>query len=395
MHAEAQPEVSSPGPLRVLIIEDNQLDADLILRELRKGGFDPAGAVVETAGAFTREITANRPEIVLADYNLPQWTGLEALAILQREQLDIPLILVTGSLGDVKAVECIKRGATDYVLKDQLSRLAISVRRALQEKDQREQRKRAEQELASKVEELIRSNHDLEQFAYAASHDLQEPLRMVSAYTQLLGEKYRGKLDENADKYIGYASEGATRMQAMIQDLLAFSQIGRKGKVADNVDCNELMKEVRRNLSAAIRESAATIHCEELPLVWGKAPQLVQVFQNLIANAIKFRRAGPPEIWVRAEAAGTQWMLSVRDNGIGIAPEYAHVIFSIFQRLHTRAEYPGNGIGLAVTKKIVEHGGGNIWVESQPGRGSTFKFTLPSGAGRPASKEPAAHAASA
>jgi light-regulated signal transduction histidine kinase (bacteriophytochrome) len=238
-------------------------------------------------------------------------------------------------------------------------------------------RRQVEEDLARKVDELARSNADLEQFAYVASHDLQEPLRMVTAYTQLLAERYRGKLDENADKYIGYASEGAQRMQVLIQDLLAFSRVGRNGAANASVDCNVVVEEVLKVLAPAIQESGAVVTHGELPAVWADRTQVAQIFQNLIGNAIKFRGKEPPVVSVHAEKAGEQWQFSVSDNGIGIAPEYAETIFVVFQRLHARTEYAGNGIGLAICKKIVERNGGRIWVESQAGSGSTFKFTLP------------------
>ena len=248
------------------------------------------------------------------------------------------------------------------------------------------ERKRSEAQLAEQAyalqkqaEELRRSNADLEQFAYVASHDLQEPLRMVTAYTQLLAERYKGKLDENADKFIGYASEGAMRMQVLIQDLLAFSRVGRKESESAKVNCNAVMEDVKVALASAIRESGATISFEGLPTVWADRTQMMQIFQNLVGNAIKFRGKSAPRISIKAEKNDEQWLFSVSDNGIGIAPEYAENIFVIFQRLHARNEYPGNGIGLAICKKIVERYGGRIWVESQPEEGSTFRFTLPAG----------------
>ena len=522
MNAETSP-TAQAGQLRVLMVEDSHLDAELIVSELKKGGFETASAVVDTAEDFARELKANPPDIVLADYNLPHWCGMEALKVVREQGLDVPVILVTGSLGDVKAVECLKQGATDYVLKDQLGRLPLSVRRALAEKQMHEQqkrgeaalrdsqarleatihsamdaiisvdqeqrvvvfngaaetmfrcteqeaigqsverfiperfravhaghirhfgetgvsartkgggtelrglradgeefsmeasvsraqvgtqklftvimrdvteRKKSEDELAQKIEELGRSNRELEQFAYVASHDLQEPLRMVASYTQLLAERYRGKLDENANKYIGYASEGATRMQALIQDLLTFSRVGRHQESGIAVDSSVVVQDALKNLRTAIQESGAAIHCEALPVVCAERSQLVQLFQNLISNALKFRGKEAPEITVKAEMAGASWQFSVSDNGIGIAPEHAEVVFSIFQRLHTRSEYPGNGIGLAVCKKIVERSGGKIWVESKLGSGSTFKFTLPVAARTEVSKD-AAYAASA
>src|SRR6266446_652038 len=239
-----------PGPLRFLLVEDNLVDVELVERGLRRAGFDFTSAVVQTPEAFTRGLRANHPHVVPADYNLPHWRGLEALEILAREGLDVPLILVTGALGDMTAVDCIKEGATDYALKGALTRLPIAIRRALLEKGLREQRQLAEKKLAEKVEELARSNHDLEQFAYVASHDLQEPLRMVAAYTQLLAERYRGKLDENADKYIHYAVDGALRMQKLVQDLLAFSRVGRHGMALGSTDCNVVVQAALQNLEA-------------------------------------------------------------------------------------------------------------------------------------------------
>ncbi len=383
----------SAGPksrLRALLVEDNQLDAELVLRALRKHNFEVSARIVQDEASFTQALHSHCPDIVLADFNLPSWTGMAALDVLRREGLDIPMILVSGAVGDMTAVDCIKRGATDYVLKDGLARLPEAVRRALEERQLRQSRRQAEEDLARKVEELARSNADLEQFAYIASHDLQEPLRMVTAYTQLLAERYRGKLDAEADKFIGYASEGAMRMQVLIQDLLAFSRVGRAESSDANIDCDGVMEEVLQTLSAAVQESGAVISYSQLPQIQGDRTQLGQVFQNLIANAIKFRGKEPPKISVLAENKDDQWWFEVSDNGIGIPPENAGHVFEVFYRLHARSEYPGNGIGLAICKKIIERGGGRIWVESQSGSGSHFKFTLPvhgSGEGKGAVNE--------
>ncbi|HUK25163.1 MAG TPA: ATP-binding protein [Terriglobales bacterium] len=375
------PKPPGTGPektkLRILLVEDTAADSELILRHLRRAGFEITGDVVQTAAQFRSRLRSDPPDIVLADYNLGQWRGMEALAILREEKMDIPLILVSGALGDVTAVECIKQGATDYVLKDALTRLPVSIRRALQEKQLREDRRRAEEELAKKVGELAHSNMELEQFAYVASHDLQEPLRMVAAYTQLLAERYHGKLDEQADKYIHYAVDGALRMQALIQDLLAFSRAGRADMDLTSADCNLIVEDAMKNLAVAIRESNAVVNFECLPVVMGNAAQLRQVFQNLIGNAIKFRGSRPPVVQISAEQENGEWLFSVSDNGIGIAPEHLDSIFVVFQRLHTRQEYPGNGIGLSICKKIIERHGGKIWVESHEGHGANFKFTLP------------------
>lgn len=366
-----------PGQLRVLHVEDNELDAELVARALRTGGFTASVVVVQAEAEFEKQLRSHRPDVVLADYNLPQWKGIEALEVLRREGLDIPLILVSGALGDVTAVECIKQGATDYVLKDSLARLPQAVQRALHEKRLLRSRRQAEEALAKKVEELARSNADLEQFAYVASHDLQEPLRMVASYTQLLSERYSGKLDDNADKFLGYAREGALRMQVLVKDLLTFSRVVRAGTTSKNVDCNVALQEAVRSLTAAIEETCAVVTHAALPNLWADQTQITQIFQNLIGNAIKFRREAPPECAVSVEKSGRNWLFSVSDNGIGIAPEYTENVFVVFQRLHARTEYPGNGIGLAICKKIIEHYGGTIWVESRVGQGSTFKFTLP------------------
>jgi light-regulated signal transduction histidine kinase (bacteriophytochrome) len=251
------------------------------------------------------------------------------------------------------------------------------VRGALEEHKLRQERRQAQADFATKVEELARSNRDLEQFAYVAAHDLQEPLRMVSAYTQLLDQRYRGKLDASADKYIAYAVEGALRMQTLIQDLLAFSRVGRNGFGRTNTDCTAVVDEVLQNLRALMEESGAVVTCRNLPSVNADRSQMVQLFQNLIGNAIKFRGPKAPVIHISAEGNEGISVFAVADNGIGIAAEHVEVIFVIFQRLHTRIEYSGNGMGLAICKKIVEQHGGRIWVESNLEAGSTFRFTLP------------------
>lgn len=240
-----------------------------------------------------------------------------------------------------------------------------------------EDRKRTARELAERTEALERSNRDLQQFAYVASHDLQEPLRMVSSYVQLLARRYKGKLDPDADDFIGYAADGAARMRRMIQDLLAFSRVGTRGNPPSRTDAMEVFRQVVADLEVAVKESGARVTHDPLPAVEADPTQLSQLFQNLIANAIKFRREVSPEIHVSAQRENGFWVFSVRDNGIGFDPGYADRIFTIFQRLHTREEYPGTGIGLAICKKIVERHGGAIRVESEPGNGSTFYFTLP------------------
>ena len=239
------------------------------------------------------------------------------------------------------------------------------------------ERKRAEEALRQYADELARSNADLQQFAYVASHDLQEPLRMVSSYTQLLGRRYTGKLDADADEFIGYAVDGATRMQDLINDLLAYSRVGTSGKSAESTDCNRVLEQVINDLRVAIDDSRAVVVHDPLPTVAADESDLAHLFQNLITNAIKFHGDEQPRVHVSAELEGKDWVFSVRDNGIGIEQEYADRIFRVFQRLHTRDKYSGTGIWLAICKRVVEGYGGRIWLESELGKGSVFYFTIP------------------
>jgi PAS domain S-box-containing protein len=245
-------------------------------------------------------------------------------------------------------------------------------------------RRRVEQQLRQTAEalehqtaELIRSNAELQQFAYVASHDLQEPLRMVASYTQLLARRYQGTLDSDADEFIAFAVDGAKRMQALINDLLTYSRVGTQGGEFQPTNVGAVVDRVIADLAAAIADAGATVTRGDLPTLLVDPVQMGQLFQNLLSNAIKFRGEDSPRVAITAAREGSGWRFAVRDNGIGIAPAYADRIFVIFQRLHTREEYPGTGIGLAICKKIVERHGGQIWVDSRPGNGATFIFTLP------------------
>jgi PAS domain S-box-containing protein len=238
-------------------------------------------------------------------------------------------------------------------------------------------RKTAEANLLNKMEELNRSNEELGQFAYIASHDLQEPLRMVASYTQLLSRRYKGKLDSDADEFIAFAVDGASRMQRLIQDLLAYSRVGTKGRDLLDISSEEALQQALINLRGAIEEKGALVTHDPLPAVVADDMQLIQLFQNLVGNAIKYQNAGIPKVHISASRNGSKkWTFSVKDNGLGIDPQYFEKIFGMFQRLHKREEFAGTGIGLAICKKIVERHGGSISVESQPGQGSTFRFAL-------------------
>ena len=228
-----------------------------------------------------------------------------------------------------------------------------------------------------RADELARSNAELEQFAYVASHDLQEPLRMVSSYVEILAEEYQGQLDDNADRFIGYVVDGANRMKELIDDLLLFSQVDTQGKPFELTDCNVILQQVITNLEPAIQDSGTTVTQDTLPAVVADTTQLAQVFQNLVSNGLKFSGGNSPRVYISAENRTNEWVFSVKDNGIGIAPRYYERIFRMFQRLHHKSEYPGSGIGLALCHKIVRRHGGRIWVDSVLGAGSTFYFTIP------------------
>jgi light-regulated signal transduction histidine kinase (bacteriophytochrome) len=239
-------------------------------------------------------------------------------------------------------------------------------------------RVQAEEALRDSNAALSRANADLEHFAYSASHDLQEPLRMVSTYSEMLRRKFAGQLGESGDEYIRYTVKGAQRMQQLIKDLLAFTHVSTLGdEPAPDIDANKALDHTLTNLHSAIASSGARITHNTLPKVRMHEFQLEQVFQNLISNAIHYRGAAAPEIHVAAERQGSKWLFSVRDNGIGIDPKYKEHIFGMFKRLHSVADYPGTGMGLAICQRIIQRVGGRIWVESELGRGSTFFFTAP------------------
>jgi signal transduction histidine kinase len=281
--------------------------------------------------------------------------------------------IVTGN-----ALALLFLGLAGMVILQEMShrRIAEDEVRALNAGLERRVAERTE-ELAERARDLARSNAELQQFAYVASHDLQEPLRMVASFTQLLAKRYGDKLDDDARDFINYAVDGATRMQTLISDLLSYSRVGTQGKALEPTRCDAVMDRVLDSLKLAIEETGTVITRDCLPVILGDPVQIGQLFQNLLTNALKFRGDKAPRVRISVEQDGCNWKISVSDNGIGISPEHADRIFVIFQRLHTKTEYPGTGIGLAICKKIVERHGGRIWVEAAPGGGSTFSFTLP------------------
>jgi signal transduction histidine kinase len=322
------------------------------------------------------------------------WLGIVAAAALASAWLGGDIFLlrrvrnlvaatVRLSKGDLKARAEIKYGKGELgTLARAFDEMAGSLEQRIAERERAQAELKAlnealEHRVADRTAELKRSNEDLEQFAYVASHDLQEPLRMVASFTQLLARRYEDKLDKDAKEFIHFAVDGATRMQTLINDLLAYSRVGTRGKPFEPIDLNHLLSRVLVNLKVAIDESHAVVTHDPLPIVTGDATQLTQLLQNLIGNAIKFRADKSPQIHFGVSRRGGDWHFSIRDNGIGIEQKYFDRIFVIFQRLHSRQDYPGTGIGLALCKKIVERHGGRIWVESTEGKGTTFYFQLP------------------
>lgn len=353
-------------------------------RLIRVTGFQIAWVLISSAFC----VMAIRRVIVLAQLLAGEVPHSRELAT-ELVGLVISILMLAGVLfigplfRTIKAAEAALRQSRDELeglvaerteeLRDTNARLSVEL----------DERRKAEHLMAQYAGDLARSNAELEQFAYVASHDLQEPLRMVASFTQLLGKRYRGKLDADADEFIGFAVDGSTRMQRLLNDLLAYSRVGTRSKPFAAVECDSVLSDALANLKPAIEESGARVTHEPLPIVRGDEVQLIQLFQNLLGNAAKFRGHEPLQVHISAELQDGDWVFAVRDNGIGIAPEQQERIFLIFQRLHHRSEYPGTGIGLALCKRIVERHGGRIWVESEVGKGTTFYFTIKGGENAP------------
>jgi PAS domain S-box-containing protein len=365
-----------------------QAEADLIHSEQKfRAVFDsmfqfigmltPEGIVIEANRTALEAIAADRADIIGRPFwETPWWTHSPQL----QEQLQQAIVrAANGELVRFEADHIWANGTTacvDFSLKpvfDEAGKVVMLIPEGRDITD----RKQAELALQHQKQELAHSNEELQQFAYAASHDLQEPLRTIASYLELIQHRYQGQLDAKADTFIAYAVDGATRMQKLINDLLRYSWVGTQEQRFYTTDCHKIVQNVSIDLQAAIDQSNAVITADPLPEVNVDPVQLTQLFQNLISNAIKFRSQELPQIHVSVRDDDGKWLFSVRDNGIGMEPQYLERIFIIFQRLHGRAQYPGTGIGLAICKKIVERHGGTLWVESQPGRGSTFYFTLP------------------
>jgi signal transduction histidine kinase len=374
-------------PLRGLLLEDSENDALLLARHLRRGGYELEFERVETQDAFERALDRGLWDVVFADYVLPGYSGLTALKEVQRRELDLPFIVVSGKIGEETAVEAMKAGAHDYVMKSNLTRLASAVERELRESSRRHDRRLAQKQLAlqsaalaERTLELERSNRELEEFAYIASHDLSAPLRVIAGHLGLFVHRHGDSVDEQAMLLLESAGRGTERMQRLIDDLLLYSLASRNPLELADVDTAEVIRDVIEDFSTQIAEAGAEIEVGPMPHVHSMHGPLSQVLHNLVGNSLKFANGGPPHIEISAAKLDAGWRLSVRDNGIGIEPRHVDTAFRMFQRLHG-ARYPGTGIGLALCKRIVQRLGGEMWHEPAPNGGSIFCLTIPDNEG--------------
>jgi signal transduction histidine kinase len=373
----------SAQDLRVLVLAPWGRDARVICEVLQRAGLRAERcASVEALG---QELPAGAGAVVLTTEALGGDQIQALVQVVDRQPVwsAVPFVLLTGggasTRTSLRQLERLEQLKTITLLERPVRKVTLvsAVQGALRLRRRQYEIRDYVAERQHREGQLQRANADLQQFAYVASHDLQEPLRMVTSYLQLLAQRYHAQLDADAQEFIGYAVEGAQRMQTLILDLLAYSRVETQDAEWTETDSAAVLELALSDLRLTVAESGAVVTHDPLPTVRAVAGQLRQVFENLISNALKFRGPEPPRIHLAAQRQGTEWVFSVRDTGIGLDPTQAERIFQMFQRLHTRKEYPGTGIGLAICKRIVERHGGRIWVESTPGQGATFFFTLP------------------
>jgi len=387
--------------IRVLLVDDDEDDALLtrgLLSEVAHVTFQ-----LEWVQSFENGLARLREgehDVALVDWRLGTHDGIELIRLAAESGWPAPIILLTGRGGHAVDLAAMEAGAADFLSKSQLTADALgrALRYAVQHRKMEEARVRlaaersareqaeghsarlrvSEARLKATVAELARSNAELEQFAYVSSHDLQEPLRTISTFTELLGRKFQGRLDDDAREYLGFVQEGVRRMHDLITALLTYSLVAVPSAPPAEIDMGEVFDATLQQMRAAMEAAGASVTRGPLPRLEADPVQIGQLFQNLLGNALKFAGDRTPEVRVEAQPTDRgHWEFSVQDNGIGIPPEHQRRIFLLFKRLHQGSEYPGTGLGLAICKKIVERHGGRIWVESAPGRGSTFRFVLP------------------
>lgn len=357
---------------KILIVDDEPMNVILLEETLGEQGYGNVRGETDPREAVSL-YPEFQPDIVLLDLNMPHMDGFEVMRRISEYEQEqyVPVLVLTGQQDRETRLKALSAGAKDFLTKPlDLTEVTLRVRNLLEVRLLYSQ-------LRESHEELETSNADLEQFAYVASHDLQTPLRSVARYVQMLERRYADDLDERARGYIERAVAGSKRMEALIRSLLDYSRVGSRGGEFLPTDAKALVEDVVEDLAPTLAETGGEVACNGLPVVNADETQLRQVFQNLIGNGVKFRGEAPPRVEVSAERQNGEWVFSVRDNGIGIDPEYHDQVFVIFQRLHGTGQYPGTGIGLALCKRMIERHHGRMWVESTPGGGSTFYFSLP------------------
>jgi len=375
----------------ILLVDDQPDNLRLLSTLLSERGYQPRGVI--NGSMAIKAAKSSQPDLILLDILMPEMDGYETCEQLKADPKtrEIPIIFISAKDETIDKVRAFGLGALDYITKpfhvdEVLARIENYLSLRQLQKQLKEQntllrqeitlRQQAEQALQKANQELAQSNAELEQFADVTSHDLQAPLATITTYAQLLEQRYENQLDTQSNQYIQHIVNGCSKMQNLIEDLLEYSRVSKNQKPLEPVDFNSILTIVCHNLESTIRKSQATIVYHNLPTIIADNYQLVQLFQNLIDNAIKSRREEPPKIEISVESRENEYLFAVKDNGIGIDSKSFEEIFQIFQRLHTSEEYSGTGIGLAICKKIVEFHGGRIWVESQLGEGTTFYFTI-------------------
>lgn len=382
--------------LKILHLEDEPADAELIKSALQSEDISFDIRRVASREKYVEAVRQGGYDLIFADYSLPGFDGLTALEIAREKCPDIPFIFVTGKMGEELAIDSLKSGATDYVLKHRLSRLSPAVKRALAEVQERIKRKNAETELKKyqeHLEELVRqrtdelesvnaqlkaANKDLESFSFSASHDLRSPLITIDGFSRILQEDYGDKLDDEGKRLLSVVRENSRKMAQLIEDILSFSRVSTKGLQKSRIDMQALAKNVADDFIAVAAGGELRFSIGDIPAARGDLPMVRQVFVNLVSNALKYRRPdGIAEIEIggREDVSGSTYF--VKDNGIGFDMRSSDKLFGLFQRLHNHKEFRGTGVGLAIVKRIIEKHGGRVWAEAEVGKGATFYFSLP------------------
>jgi len=363
----------------ILIVDDNPTNLRLLSVMLVHQGYDVRKALNGEMALMA--IASDLPDLILLDVRMPKMDGYELCRVIKADpaKADIPVIFISALDDPIDKVTAFSVGGVDYITKPfSEPEVMARVESQLRVQDLKQQLVARNQQLQLLNDELRRSNRELEQFAYIVSHDLQQPLQSITGYAKLLAMQYQSALEDVGLGYLSAIQTASDRMQRLIQDLLAFAQVSTTQMVWEQVDCNLLIQTITTNLAAAINQPGVTFSCAPLPKVVGNSTLLLQLFQNLVSNALKFARPGfPPQVDFRSECVGNQCQFCVQDNGIGILPEDQATVFEAFCRASNALNVQGSGIGLSICKKIVELHGGKIWLESQPGVGTRFFFTLP------------------